>query len=218
MARMVLIDSTGRRPAPIQPDLFHEQTAVIDGARVVAGVDEAGRGPLAGPVVAAAVILDPDNTPDGLNDSKKLTEARREELFELLIGSAQVGFCAAPSHIVDTLNIRGATLWAMTQAVLALPVRPDVALIDGRDVPPGLPCPGRYVIGGDAQSLSIAAASIVAKVVRDRMCAIMDCGYPDFGFAKHKGYGTAVHIAALESLGPCEVHRHSFAPVLAARR
>lgn len=215
---MVRIDSNTDRLNIIQPDLFYEQSAVNEGARLVAGVDEAGRGPLAGPVVAAAVILDPDNTPDGLNDSKKLTEAKREALFEKLICSAQVGFCAAPSHLVDTLNIRGATLWAMTQAVLSLPTRPDIALIDGRDVPPGLPCPGRYVIGGDAQSLSIAAASIIAKVVRDRMCAIMDCGYPDFGFARHKGYGTAVHIAALESLGPSEVHRHSFAPVMAARR
>ncbi|WP_207747597.1 ribonuclease HII [Pelagibacterium limicola] len=215
---MAMIDSIAGAAQPDQPDLFHEHAARADGACLVAGVDEAGRGPLAGPVVAAAVILDPDNIPLGLNDSKKLTEARREALFAAILETGQIGFCAAPSVEVDRLNIRGATLWAITQAVLSLPVQPDIALIDGRDVPPGLSCPGRYVIGGDAKSLSIAAASIVAKVVRDRMCAIMDCGYPDFGFARHKGYGTPVHMAALESLGPSEVHRMSFAPVMAAIR
>lgn len=185
---------------------------------LVAGVDEAGRGPLAGPVVAAAVVLDAGNIPEGLNDSKKLTEKKREAVFLDILATAEVGFCAAPAHVIDTLNIRGATLWAMEQAVLALPRRPDLALIDGKDVPKGLACRGEYLIGGDGRSVSIAAASIVAKVVRDHMCAVMDCGHPDFGFGKHKGYGTAVHMAALGSFGPTELHRMSFAPVLAARR
>ncbi|WP_127144751.1 ribonuclease HII [Pelagibacterium montanilacus] len=201
-----------------QPDLFFELAARSGGAEIVAGVDEAGRGPLAGPVVAAAVILDPNHVPDGLNDSKKLTEARREALFAQIMASAMVGFCAAPVSVIDALNIRGATLWAMCQAIAALPVRPDLALIDGRDVPPELSCPGQHLVGGDGKSVSIAAASIVAKVVRDRMCAIMDCGHPQFGFARHKGYGTAVHLEALLAHGPTELHRTSFTPVLAARR
>ncbi len=201
-----------------QPDLFHETSAQAEGARIIAGVDEAGRGPLAGPVVAAAVILDPSAIPDGLDDSKKLTEARREALFEEIMASSLVGFCAAPVETIDRLNILGATMWAMCGALDALPVRPDLALIDGNRVPSGLSCRGQYVVGGDGKSLSIAAASIVAKVVRDRMCAIMDCGYPDFGFASHKGYGTPVHLAALEALGPTELHRRTFAPVMAAAR
>lgn len=200
------------------PDFALETQALTDGARLVAGIDEAGRGPLAGPVVTAAVILDPDNIPDGLNDSKKLTEQKREALYEHLLVSAQIGICAAPAHSIDTLNIRGATLWAMCRALDALPVRPCIALVDGRDVPEGLSCPGQFVIGGDGKSLSIAAASIVAKVVRDRMCAIMDCGHPQYGFARHKGYGTAVHLEALGQHGPTELHRMSFAPVMAARR
>lgn len=209
---MVRIDS------PRQPDLFYEHAAETDGARLVAGLDEAGRGPLAGPVVAAAVILDPAHIPTGLDDSKKLTQARREALFEEIIATARVGFCAAPVEIIDRLNILGATMWAMCGALDALPVRPDLALIDGNRVPAGLSCRGQYVIGGDGKSVSIAAASIVAKVVRDRMCAVMDCRYPDFGFARHKGYGTAVHLEALAARGPSEMHRMSFAPVLAAMR
>lgn len=200
------------------PDFSHETTAMGNGAARVAGVDEAGRGPLAGPVVAAAVILDPRNIPEGLNDSKKLSEKKREAVFRAIMASAEVGFCAAPAQVIDALNIRGATLWAMEQAVCALPRLPDLALIDGNDVPKGLACRGSYLIGGDGLSVSIAAASIVAKVVRDHMCAVMDCGHPAFGFAKHKGYGTAVHMAALTSLGPTELHRMSFAPVMAARQ
>ncbi|WP_116653066.1 ribonuclease HII [Pelagibacterium sediminicola] len=205
-----------RTDSPDQPDLFHEHAAQADGARLVAGVDEAGRGPLAGPVVAAAVILDPDNIPSGLNDSKKLTEARREALFETIMSTALVGFCAAPVEVIDRLNILGATMWAMCGALDALPVRPDLALIDGNRVPPGLSCPGQHVIGGDGRSVSIAAASIVAKVVRDRMCRVMDCHHPHYRFAQHKGYGTALHLEALAALGPSELHRMSFAPVMAA--
>lgn len=203
---------------PCAPDFSFEAAALAGGALRVAGIDEAGRGPLAGAVVAAAVILDPDNIPSGLDDSKKLTEQRREELFGEIMASALVGFCAAPAAVVDSLNIRGATLWAMCRALDALPVRPDVALIDGKDIPEGLSCAGQYVIGGDGRCLSIAAASIVAKVVRDRMCAIMEDCHPGFGFARHKGYGTAMHLEALGLHGPTDLHRMSFAPVMAARR
>lgn len=200
------------------PSYALEAEALADGHMIVAGIDEAGRGPLAGPVVASAVVLDPAAIPDGLNDSKKLTEERREALFTQIMATAQVGFCAAPVEVIDRLNIRGATLWAMCRALDALPVRPALALIDGRDVPEGLSCKGQFVIGGDGKSLSIAAASIVAKVVRDRMCHVMDTGLPHYRFAKHKGYGTALHLEALATHGPCEMHRMSFAPVLAARR
>lgn len=207
-------------PAPVLdvPSFALEEAALAAGRRLVAGIDEAGRGPLAGPVVAAAVVLDPHNIPDGLNDSKKLTEERREELFAEILATGHVGFCAAPVSVIDALNIRGATLWAMCRALEALPVRPDLALIDGRDVPEGLACTGQFVIGGDGKSVSIAAASIVAKVVRDRMCAIMDCGHPHYGFGRHKGYSTAFHMEALELHGPTDLHRTSFAPVMAARR
>ncbi len=198
------------------PDYAFEQAARARGCRAVAGVDEAGRGPLAGPVVAAAVILDPAGWPEGLNDSKKLSPKRREKLCAELMASAHVSIVTAPPVVIDALNIRGATLWAMRQAVLGLAVQPDHALIDGRDVPPGLPCPAAYLIGGDGKSVSVAAASIVAKVMRDSMCPVMDADHPGFSFARHKGYGTAVHIEALRTLGPTAHHRVSFAPVAAA--
>jgi ribonuclease HII len=197
------------------PDFSHEQMLLDRGAGLVAGVDEAGRGPLAGPVVVAAVRLDPANIPEGLNDSKKLTAERREELFEAIMASAEVAVVSAPPTDILSLNIRGATLAAMARAVRALPRAVDRVLVDGRDVPPGLPCPGLALIGGDGRSVSIAAASIVAKVMRDRMCSIMDCDAPHFGFAGHKGYGTAAHLAALDRHGPCRHHREEFAPVAA---
>jgi len=217
LAIMARPDSEMTIATPL-PDLALETAAQECGHVRVTGVDEAGRGPLAGAVVAAAVVLDPANIPAGLNDSKKLTEARREVIFLEIMEKAQVGFCAAPVSVIDNLNIRGATLWAMTQAVAALPFSPDLALIDGRDVPPGLPCKGEAVIGGDARSLSIAAASIVAKVMRDRMCGVIHQSFPQYGFAKHKGYGTAFHLEALNAHGPSELHRTSFAPVRAAMR
>lgn len=201
-----------------RPSSALEDAALARGYCRVAGIDEAGRGPLAGAVVAAAVVLDRDRIPEGLNDSKKLSPSRRLAIFSQIVESAQVGFCAAPAAVIDRLNIRGATLWAMCGALDALPVTPDLALIDGRDVPEELACPGEYVIGGDGKSLSIAAASIVAKVVRDAMCTVMDRAYPDYSFARHKGYGTAAHLEALTLHGPTAVHRQSFAPVLAARR
>lgn len=202
----------------LAPDFAFEDQAQKDGYHIIAGVDEAGRGPLAGAVVAAAVILDPDNLPFGLNDSKKLTEKKRELIFHEIMATSHVGFCCASAEVIDRLNIRGATLWAMANAVKALSIAPELALIDGRDIPPALPCAGRFVIGGDAKSLSIAAASIVAKVMRDRMCAVMDGIAPEYGFAKHKGYGTAVHMAALQAHGPVFLHRESYAPVRLASR
>jgi ribonuclease HII len=201
-----------------EPDYTHELAAQARGARIVAGVDEAGRGPLAGPVVVSAVVLNPNNIPAGLNDSKKLTEEQREALFELIVVSgAIVSVVVAPPAIIASRNIRGATLWAMSQAVRGLSVTAERALIDGRDVPPGLPCDGIALIGGDARSVSIAAASIVAKVTRDRMCRIMDCDAPHFGFSAHKGYGTPQHLRALTDHGPCRHHRAEFAPVVEAR-
>ena len=195
------------------PDFSHEAMLMARGARLVAGVDEAGRGPLAGPVVVAAVRLDPQRIPEGLNDSKKLTAERREELFAEILATAEVAVVSAPPSDILALNIRGATLAAMARAVAALPRAVDRVLVDGRDVPPGLPCPGLALIGGDGRSVSVAAASIVAKVMRDRMCQIMDCDAPHFGFAGHKGYSTAAHLAALDRHGPCRHHRNDFAPV-----
>ena len=204
--------------SPEAPDFTFERAAMLAGAMRVAGVDEAGRGPLAGPVSVAAVILDAGNIPAGLDDSKKLTPARRDALFEIIMASAVVAVVTAPPSVIQRLNIRGATLWAMRQAVLALPVAADHALIDGRDVPPALPCAGEAVIGGDGRCLSIAAASIVAKVMRDRMCEIMHGEEPHFGFASHKGYGAPAHLAALSLHGPGRHHRMDFAPCAEALR
>jgi ribonuclease HII len=202
-------------PEPTAPDFSHEKMLMKRGARLVAGVDEAGRGPLAGPVVVAAVRLDPRRIPEGLNDSKKLTAEQREALYEKIVATADVAIVSAPPSDILALNIRGATLAAMARAVRALPRPVDRVLVDGRDVPPGLPCEGLALIGGDGRSVSIAAASIVAKVTRDRMCQIMDCDAPHFGFSGHKGYSTAAHLAALTTHGPCRHHREEFAPVAA---
>jgi ribonuclease HII len=182
---------------------------------IIAGVDEAGRGPLAGPVVAAAVILDPARVPEGLDDSKKLTAARREMLFTQILETSTVGIAFAPPGRIATDNIRGATLWAMRRAVWALSVMPDMALIDGRDVPSNLPCLARAIIGGDGLEACIAAASIVAKVTRDRVMAALGKEHPGYGFEKHMGYGTAQHCAALAQLGVTPHHRQDFAPVRA---
>lgn len=194
------------------PDFSLEHSALADGLKAICGVDEAGRGPLAGPVVAAAVILDPAKIPAGLNDSKKLSEAARENLFAHILATAEVGVGVADVERIDRDNILGATLWAMAQAVADLPRLPCLALIDGNR-PPQLSCTCRTVVGGDGLSVSIAAASIVAKVTRDRIMHTLDRQYPDYGFASHKGYGSPYHLAALARLGPCEHHRRSFAPV-----
>jgi len=181
----------------------------------VCGVDEAGRGPLAGPVVAAAVILTQGHIPTGLNDSKKLSPDRRERLFIQLLGCAHISFCAAPAPVIDALNIRGATHWAMAHAVAGLAIRPELALIDGHELPSALPCDGIALIKGDGRSVSIAAASIVAKVVRDRMCVLLEAEDPRYGFGRHKGYPTREHQLALTAFGATRFHRKSFGPVAA---
>ncbi len=193
---------------------FHREThAISKGLWPLAGIDEVGRGPLAGPVVAAAVILDPQAVPDGLDDSKNLTPARREELFEIIAGSAlAIGIASATAVEIDTINIRQATLLAMRRAVAALPVQPLSVLVDGND-PPVLACSCESIIGGDALVASIAAASIIAKVTRDAMMARLCQRYPAYGFSAHAGYGTPQHRAALQAHGPCAEHRYSFAPV-----
>ena len=198
-----------------RPDL-----ALEAGAGRVAGVDEAGRGPLAGPVVAAAVVFlrDPPAALAALvDDSKKLKPAQRETAFAAIRAAAadgvlDYGVGAASSAEIGSVNILRATHLAMARAVARLSQRPDLALVDGNQAPP-LPCPVRCVVGGDALSLSIAAASILAKVVRDRAMTRLDPRWPGYGFARHAGYPTAAHLAALEALGPSPHHRRGFRPV-----
>ncbi len=183
----------------------------------VAGCDEAGRGPLAGPVVAAAVVLDPDRIPRGLDDSKKLGPAEREKLYCDICASAEVGIAFGSRARIDRDNIRQASLWALARAVLALPVRPKLVLVDGVDrIAVGCDC--EAVVSGDALVLSIAAASIVAKVVRDRLMVQVGAAHPGYGFERHMGYGVPEHARALAQLGPTMHHRRSFAPVAAACR
>ena len=195
------------------PDFSIERKAMRKGARLVCGIDEAGRGPWAGPVVAAAVVLDPKNIPHGLNDSKKLSEARREALFEPIMASARVGIGIAEVDRIDRDNILQATLWAMAQALDQIE-GVALALVDGNRAP-ALPCPVQTIVEGDAKSLSIAAASIIAKVTRDRIMVGHDQAYPGYGFARHKGYGTALHQEALRRHGLTPLHRTSFAPIAA---
>lgn len=198
------------------PDLRLEQEAWAGGARVVVGIDEAGRGPWAGPVVAAAVVLDlatlPADLLTGLDDSKKLTAPRRAALFARLAGCARIGVGRAEVAEIDRLNILAATLLAMQRAVAALPLTPCLALVDGNRAP-DLPCPVTCVIGGDGQSLSIAAASIVAKVTRDRVMGELAALYPGYGWETNVGYGTREHRCALLRLGVTPHHRRSFAPI-----
>ncbi len=184
-----------------------------DGPGLIAGVDEAGRGPLAGPVVAAAVILDPHNPIVGLADSKKLSALQRERLFDQICARALC--CAIGSASVqeiDAINILQASMLAMRRAVSGLRLTPAKVLVDGNRLPV-LSVHAEAVVGGDALVAEISAASIVAKVHRDRWCAQLDIQYPDYGFAKHKGYGTLQHVAALRKFGACPEHRRSFAPV-----
>lgn len=181
---------------------------------LVAGVDEAGRGPLAGPLAVAAVILDPGRPIPGLNDSKKLSEAKREALYPLIVERA-LAYCVVliePDEI-DRLNIFQATMAGMSRAVSGLAPVAHEALIDGNQLPKDLPCPGRAIVGGDALEPAISAASILAKVSRDRVMVALDSEHPGYGFAVHKGYPTPAHLAALQRLGPCRQHRRSFAPV-----
>ena len=184
------------------------------GHTLVCGIDEAGRGPWAGPVVAAAVILDLRSIPDGLNDSKKLDHKTREELYDPICASSEFGIGIVDAPTIDAINILQATYLAMQRAVAALKSIPHLALIDGNRAP-RLGCHAQTIIGGDAKSLSIAAASILAKVTRDRMMVELDKEFPDYGFASHKGYGTPLHQAALTKFGPVSIHRKSFKPVAA---
>jgi ribonuclease HII len=192
-----------------QPTFAFERAS---GHTLVCGIDEAGRGPWAGPVVASAVILNPNKFPQGLNDSKKLNHEKREALFEPIMNSADVGIGIVSAAEIDEINILQATYLAMRRAVENLKAKPTLALVDGNRAPP-LPCKVQTIIKGDSLSLSIAAASIIAKVTRDRIMVAMDLQYPEYGFAKHKGYGTAVHASALQKNGPCTEHRKSFKPV-----
>ncbi|MEY4091811.1 MAG: hypothetical protein RLZZ496_993 [Pseudomonadota bacterium] len=194
------------------PDYSRETLYQARGLGPVAGVDEAGRGPLAGPVVVAACILNPDAIPEGLNDSKKLTSTRRAILFDRIRATSQSAIVIVSARVIDETNIRAATLKGMVEAVHALPVKPGAALVDGRDWP-NMPCVGEAVIKGDALSLSIAAASILAKVTRDRLMNQANTFWPGYGFDKHAGYGTAAHLDALAKHGPTPIHRMSFAPL-----
>ena len=196
------------KPIVVLPNFRRERKLGLQ----VCGIDEAGRGPLAGPVVAAAVILQPRRIPKGINDSKKLSAEARDALHAEIIAVAQVGVGEASVEEIDLLNILQATMLAMCRAVAALPAPPAFALVDGNCLP-GLPCPAEAVIGGDGECLSIAAASIVAKVTRDRLMLSLDAIHPGYGWAHNAGYGTPEHLAALGRLGVTPLHRRSFAPV-----
>ena len=195
------------------PDFQQETTLLCEGFSSIVGVDEVGRGPLAGPVAAAAVILNPNNLPLGVADSKALNAKHRDSAFESIIERAQaisISFVTAAE--IDRINIRHASLLAMKRAIDGLSLKPGFALIDGRDRPE-LDCPARAIIKGDATVLSIAAASIVAKVARDGMMRRLALLYPDYGFETNVGYGAKRHLEALERLGPTPFHRFSFAPL-----
>ena len=197
------------------PDYEHERIW-SDRGLVVCGCDEAGRGPLAGPVTAAAVVLDVACIPNGLDDSKKLNEERRNDLFSHIVQHHAVSVVSLNAEVIDRLNIRAASLKAMELAVAALPIAPNHSLIDGNAVPEALKGRATAIVKGDARSLSIAAASIVAKVIRDRQMLQAHALYPKYGFARHKGYPSAAHRELVANLGPCPLHRKSFAPVRAA--
>ncbi len=205
-----------KKVVSVKASFRRERALIKRGVWPIAGCDEAGRGPLAGPVVAAAVILDPDRIPRGIDDSKRLSAEERERLFEKICATAQVSVAVASPGRIDRDNILRASLWALKRAVLALPEAPRHVFVDGRDKL-DTACDCDAVIGGDGIVLSIAAASIVAKVTRDRlMCALaQDC--PGYGFEQHKGYGVPDHLDALNRLGPSIHHRSFFAPVAAAR-
>lgn len=199
-------------PARRGPTFAREANAMRRGFLPVAGCDEAGRGPLAGPVVAAAVILDPACIPKGLDDSKALDVQARETLYDKICATAEVAVTIAPPARIDRDNILRASLWALARAVCALPKTPQLVFVDGRDTLP-LQCEVRAVIGGDGIVASIAAASIVAKVTRDRLMTQLGLAHPEYGFEKHKGYGTSLHAERLRAHGPSAHHRNSFAPV-----
>lgn len=193
------------------PDYEFEKAALNSGFNAVCGVDEAGRGPLAGPVCAAAVILAPDTVIEGLDDSKKLSEKKRERLFDVITEKA-ISFSVAFGTLeeIESLNILEATFLAMNRAIDGLSVKPDFALIDGNRAPKNIKIPCETVIKGDSKSMSVAAASVLAKVTRDRLMLRYDIKYPRYDFKKHKGYGTKEHTELIKKYGPCEIHRLSF--------
>ena len=184
----------------------------ISGKEIIAGIDEVGRGPWAGPVTACAVILDPNNIPDGLNDSKVLTAKRREQLFDLIMDSAQVSCVHVEVTEIDQVNILQATFRAMERAVSHLPI-PNHILVDGNKLPPNLPSPATAIVKGDAKSVSIAAASIIAKVTRDRLMSDLSEAFPGYGWEKNAGYGTRMHQLGLLNHGVTPHHRRSFKPI-----
>lgn len=202
-------------PPSLPDDRFEIELGALEG-RLVCGLDEVGRGPLAGPVVAAAVVLDlrrlPASLRFGLNDSKKLSAARRAALAAVLPDYARVAVAEASVAEIDSLNVLQASLLAMRRAAAALGLALDAALVDGRQTP-GLDCPCRCLVGGDGLSLSVAAASILAKVERDRRMELLNGDFPGYGWERNRGYGTAEHLAALQRLGPSTEHRRSFAPI-----
>jgi ribonuclease HII len=201
----------GKADSRHRPTFELESAELAIGNGPIAGIDEAGRGPWAGPVVAAAVILDPSAIPPGLDDSKALSGDAREAAYHRIVASAQVGVGIADVTRIDRDNILKATLWAMREAVRALPLAPGLALVDGNKLPE-LACRGRAVVGGDARCLSIAAASIIAKVTRDRMMMALAEEWPGYGFERHKGYGTRAHTEAVMRLGLTPHHRRSWRP------
>jgi ribonuclease HII len=199
-----------------RPNFSRERKAIALG-KIVCGIDEAGRGPLAGPVVAAAVVLDPKNLIKGLNDSKQLSGKARHSLFELITSQAQYGIGIVEADEIDRINILQATFVAMKKAFAALSISPTLALptlalIDGNRAPP-LSCAVETIIKGDGKCMSIAAASIIAKVTRDRLMLEHDKLYPQYGFSNHKGYGTEAHLVSIAHHGPCPLHRMSFSPI-----
>ncbi len=193
------------------PDFSIEQSAIKKGFKYICGVDEAGRGPLAGPVCAAAVILPPDTEIEGLNDSKKLSEKKRELLYDVICEKA-LAYCVAYGTLeeIEEFNILEATFLAMNRSIEGLSLKPDYALIDGNQTPKGINIPCETVVKGDSKSSSIAAASILAKVSRDRLLLEYDATYPEYNFKKHKGYGTKEHTELILKLGPSPIHRISF--------
>ena len=212
MSRAVAVARLPLGEEDIRPTFRRERAAFKRGVWPVAGCDEAGRGPLAGPVVAAAVILDPQRVPRGLNDSKKLDPETREKLYAKICACAEVAVAMAPPARIDRDNILRASLWALARAVAGLPVRPKLVFVDGRDrIDVGCDC--EAVIAGDAIIASIAAASIVAKVTRDRLMTRLALAHPGYGFERHKGYSVPEHVEALARLGPTIHHRRTFAPV-----
>ncbi len=204
---------------PSQPPLLDAPTALeelleaLEQGTAIAGIDEAGRGPWAGPVVAAAVILNPNCVPEGLTDSKKLSPLARDRLYDEIVANHVVGVGLKSAAEIDAMNIRAATLAAMREALVAMPATALGALIDGRDVPPGLQCRGAAIVQGDLLVPCISAASVIAKVTRDRLMMNVAKAFPHYGFDAHVGYGTRAHAEALNRYGPCPEHRISFKPV-----